>query len=39
MNNLKTIRELYGITQDEIATAINVNNYLLLPVSIFKTPL
>lgn len=25
MNNLKTIRELYGITQDEIATAINVN--------------
>lgn len=25
MNNLKSIREIYGITQDEIATAINVN--------------
>lgn len=25
MNNLKTIREIYGITQDEIAKAINVN--------------
>jgi len=25
MNNLKNIREIYGITQDEIAKAINVN--------------
>lgn len=25
MNNLRTIREIYGITQDEIAKAINVN--------------
>lgn len=25
MNNLKSIREIYGITQDEIAKAINVN--------------
>jgi len=25
MNNLKAIREIYGITQDEIAKAINVN--------------
>ncbi|MBO5337512.1 MAG: helix-turn-helix transcriptional regulator [Lachnospiraceae bacterium] len=25
MNNLKLIREIYGATQDEIATAINVN--------------
>ena len=25
MNNLRRIRELYGITQEEIATAINVN--------------
>ena len=25
MNNLKNIREIYGITQDEIARAINVN--------------
>lgn len=25
MNNLKLIREIYGITQDEISTAINVN--------------
>lgn len=25
MNNLKLIREIYGATQDEIATAININ--------------
>ena len=25
MNNLKNIREIYGITQEEIAKAINVN--------------
>ena len=25
MNNLKLIREIYGVTQDEISTAINVN--------------
>ena len=25
MNNLRNIREIYGITQDEIAKAINVN--------------
>lgn len=25
MNNLKTIRDIYGITQDEIAKAININ--------------
>lgn len=25
MNNLKSIREIYGVTQDEIAKAINVN--------------
>lgn len=25
MNNLRIIREIYGITQDEIAKAININ--------------